>query len=133
MADHLKVWDGHGVRAFADPTFDEVVWAQRDFIHKDGPNAKGNTRVYFIWSPELRRVKIGWSEKTKLRLKNLQGASGMRLQLIGTIDGGRSMEKVLHERFADYRILGEWFSAEILPDLYELIAEDREWFAASGS
>jgi hypothetical protein len=51
----------------------------------------------------------------------LQTGSPVRLELVATLPGGQSREAYLHEKFARYRVSGEWFSEDIL---VELLAED---------
>lgn len=82
---------------------------------------KGNQKVYFIRSGYM--VKIGIAEFPKERLKALSTGNGNQLELIGSCDGGRQLEKELHNRFAHLRTSGEWFNLtpEILGAIQELI------------
>jgi len=65
--------------------------------------------VYFI-EDAGRNIKIGHSANQASRLEQLRAGSS-RQQLIGTVPGGREMEKLLHARFKADRIEGrrEWF------------------------
>lgn len=56
------------------------------------------------------KVKIGVSKNVPERLKQLQTSRSMELRVIHVFNG--NLEKELHKQFADYRLKGEWFSAE---------------------
>jgi hypothetical protein len=89
--------------------------------------------LYFIQT-ESGPVKIGVAASPAKRLQNLQTGHHERLALVCTIPNGYRLEGVLHERFAEGRIRGEWFRADT-PGLAELIGElinDRPpaWFEA---
>lgn len=65
--------------------------------------------VYLIGSLQARPVKIGVARSVETRLAELQIGSPLPLHLIWKTRAGRSLERALHERFAVYRIHGEWF------------------------
>lgn len=66
--------------------------------------------VYFIHSKATKAIKIGYSAHSpKVRLRELQTATAEKLSLLGWIAGSRDDERDLHQRFAEYRIRGEWF------------------------
>lgn len=71
-------------------------------------STKDRSRVYFITDGVA--IKIGVSEKPDLRLKGLQTSHHAPLSILGTADGGYSLEADLHGLFADSRLSGEWFS-----------------------
>ena len=80
-----------------------------------GCNRSGKARsmsVYFISAPSLRAVKIGSAMNPVERYRGIQTASAIDLHLVAVIDGGKSEEKALHRRFAEYRRRGEWFSCK---------------------
>jgi len=56
------------------------------------------------------QVKIGITKDVPARLKELQTGNSAELRAIEVLEGNR--EKELHKLFADYRLKGEWFSAE---------------------
>lgn len=68
--------------------------------------------VYAIKSISTNFVKIGYSKDPQKRLADLSTASPTPLELIAIIPGSMSDEKALHNRFADYRANGEWFSLD---------------------
>lgn len=65
--------------------------------------------VYLAGSQQARPVKIGVAKDAEARIAELQIGSPLPLHLIWKTRGGRSLERELHERFAPYRIHGEWF------------------------
>ncbi|MEB3191101.1 MAG: YozE family protein, partial [Snowella sp.] len=77
--------------------------------------------VYFIQSQGTHTIKIGYtSGQAQNRLKDLQTAHPYQLNILATLPGDRNYEKSLHQRFAEYRLKGEWFEPH--PDLLAFIA-----------
>jgi hypothetical protein len=109
VVDHYAVNRSGPVGAFLEPiaTLLDAVVATRD-----------GASVYFAQAED--RIKIGWSKQVSARLAGLQTGCPSSIKLLGTIPGGRSVERQLHERFASLRLSGEWFKAE--PELLEHIA-----------
>lgn len=92
----------------------ETIRTQRSIAFFAAPECEG--RVYFIKCGGY--VKIGWAVVPAKRLKELQTASPMVLELIHHMPGDLKKEHELHERFAHLRVRpnGEWFqlSEEIM-------------------
>jgi hypothetical protein len=65
--------------------------------------------VYFIQSEYGGPIKIGHSFDVKKRLGSLQTGHPDKLILLGSFYGSQYDEHELHEKFAPYRIRGEWF------------------------
>lgn len=79
--------------------------------------------VYFVLDAERAEIKIGYSANVARRLQALRLERGPALELLGTTQGGRTFENLLHKRFAPYRRSGrEWFSTEIVAEVAELLA-----------
>jgi hypothetical protein len=55
-------------------------------------------------------VKIGVTDDVEKRLRNMQTGNHQALAVIRLFEGGEAEERQLHERFADHRLSGEWFS-----------------------
>jgi hypothetical protein len=55
------------------------------------------------------RVKIGYTSDVKRRLEQLRGASPSELKAVLVLPGDMQTEVIYHERFAQYRLHGEWF------------------------
>ncbi len=43
-------------------------------------------------------------------MRQLQTGQPQKLRLIGTMEGGAEVERLLHEQFAEFRTNGEWFA-----------------------
>lgn len=71
--------------------------------------------VYVIGTPYLEVVKIGISRSFKQRFSNIQTACPFNLSLWLGIRSPRpkEIEAVLHEKFSEWNVRGEWFA---LPD-----------------
>jgi hypothetical protein len=68
-------------------------------------------KIYFLRAGDTDRIKIGWTAQWNggSRVKGIGTGNHDQLHLIGVIDGRRPEEKHLHERYAEYRVRGEWF------------------------
>lgn len=71
--------------------------------------ARGKQVVYFIEDEGNDQVKIGITNNVRKRIETLQCGHGAPLKLLGTLSGGRRIERQLHVRFNKYRIRNEWF------------------------
>lgn len=80
--------------------------------------------IYFIRNESAGLIKIGFSRSPRTRRSNLQSAAGVKLEIIGVMRGARKAEAVLHERFAEDRVRGEWFRAS--EALERFIAENAQ-------
>lgn len=67
-------------------------------------------RVYFAHLPAKSLVKIGFSIDVPNRIKALAGTLQADLRLLGSIDGDRVAERVLHHQFRRHREHGELFA-----------------------
>ena len=67
------------------------------------------TSVYFIDAPGTGVLKIGKSSNVDKRLKTLQTASPVKLNLLMTIEYDDDLERRIHRHREDYRSHGEWF------------------------
>jgi len=65
--------------------------------------------VYFIRAGSHGPIKIGLAAHVGRRMRTLQTASPMELELIGAIPGGLKLEKAIHRRLEHFRLHGEWF------------------------
>lgn len=65
--------------------------------------------IYFIRGKEGGPVKIGVANDPKKRLADLQRTCPVELEIIGSRPGDTFAERELHDRFADFRVHGEWF------------------------
>jgi hypothetical protein len=91
--------------------------------------------VYFIQNSVTGNIKIGRAKDIEKRLKALQSASDCPLRLLFSLDVHKMVteERTIHERFKDYRIIGEWFrfEGELYDYVHELISNriksSQEW------
>lgn len=67
--------------------------------------------IYFVRSGD--RVKVGRAVDIPRRLAELRGANAKPIQLLGAIPAHATTEGLIHERFHDLRIAGEWFTADV--------------------
>ncbi len=96
--------------------------------------------VYFIANNEqddyrALRVKIGLSKDVRARVRKLQTGSPYELALMGWIIGSndRSLEKKLHEHFADRNLHGEWFQLTPEDVLNEIRSHSTSGYIAARS
>jgi hypothetical protein len=74
--------------------------------------------VYFILNRDSNAIKIGRARDIEKRLKALQTASPVELELLKTISltseaQAKGLEAALHGQFWHLRMQGEWFRAEL--------------------
>ncbi len=74
--------------------------------------------VYFIRC--LDTVKIGYSSGLS-RKEQLQTGNPSQLEIIAIIPGGRQLERLLHQRFAEYNVRKEWF--RLVPPIMTWLVE----------
>ena len=78
--------------------------------------------VYFI-ADAYGHVKIGYATSVEARFGDLQVAHASELTLLLEISGGPELEKELHQRFAEHRVRGEWFT--LSPEISEYVADSQ--------
>lgn len=79
-----------------------------EIVTTTGPGEMG--WVYFIVCIDAPRCKIGFTKGcAQRRLKSLQTGSASELALVAMHPGTTDTERLLHEKFADSRLRGEWF------------------------
>lgn len=78
--------------------------------------------VYAIQAVSGGAVKIGWTAGgVERRLRELQCGNPCELFVVRTIEpASQADERALHQRLAEFRIRGEWFSPAVLGLLGEL-------------
>jgi hypothetical protein len=88
--------------------------------------------VYFIGAGDNGPIKIGIAASPPQRLASLQVGHWLKLSILATVDGGRPAERAYHNRFAAYRLHGEWFDRhpDILAEIDRLSRAQRQEQAA---
>lgn len=65
--------------------------------------------VYFVTSPEMETVKIGYSKNPWARIGELRRNYGSSLSVVATIKTVDRSELSIHTALAKYHVEGEWF------------------------
>ena len=68
--------------------------------------------VYFIYDFQTKKTKIGKTSKhPAYRLKELQTGNGTKLELLHFYESDQMSEEEsdLHNKYIQYRTIGEWF------------------------
>lgn len=88
--------------------------------------------LYLIQSDVTGAVKIGRSKDPIERLATLQTGAAYRLVMLASFEGQGCLEKSLHRDLSQYRLSGEWFKHQCLPELpawmYEKLPFDDRWW-----
>ncbi len=80
--------------------------------------------VYLMESKMTGLWKIGTSKNVKKRRRQLELAQGCEIELLKAIPGGVVLERLLHEKFSEYRTIGEWFTpVNEIKDTFNSISE----------
>ncbi len=77
--------------------------------------------VYFIKAND--KLKIGYANDPTKRIINMQVTNPYKLEVLLIIDGAYDLEKDLHKRFRESRLIGEWF--ELTDEIKEYIADNH--------
>jgi DNA-binding XRE family transcriptional regulator len=82
--------------------------------------------VYFIKQGDY--VKIGFTNRFKTRLTQLQVSSPIKLEVLAIIDGDKSDEQKFHEQFKHISSNGEWFmQCDELKSFIDLLDTSLMW------
>ena len=102
-----------------------TVEVLRERVWRGGePGESGPDQVYFAQCDNGGPVKIGMSNNPISRVYALNTSNPSKVHLLATMPGGRELEREMHERFAGYRLNGEWFDpARELLDFISTIEE----------
>lgn len=69
--------------------------------------------VYVLLDRMGCKVKIGFTAgQVEGRQRQIESSAGVDLELMGSWRGTTGLERSLHERFAEHRVRGEWFTYE---------------------
>lgn len=98
---------GMSLRAIGVALGVDHTTAHLDLVGLTRPTSEG-VCVYLIGSQEFRPVKLGKGYPRE-RLAYFQTGSPFLLELLWVRPGGAPLERALQERFAEFRIRGEWF------------------------
>lgn len=104
-----------------DAYFRELI---RSIVHEELQNAFGvsfppepieqpsaDAYIYFVRCDATKRIKIGYARDIPKRMRELQCGNSQPLTLLGAIEAhSKDDERKIHQRFAEHRIFGEWFT-----------------------
>lgn len=65
--------------------------------------------VYFIGSVHHAVVKIGMTGNVLGRIRTIQSSFPSALRIFLVLPGERRLEEIVHRKFAELRMKGEWF------------------------
>lgn len=94
---------------------------RRDEVRSGLDASQRETAVYFVQSEHGGEIKIGRADDVARRLAGLQTGRPDKLVLLAAAQGTLQQERELHERFAAFRVKGEWFSPA--PEIMELVRD----------
>jgi DNA-binding XRE family transcriptional regulator len=82
--------------------------------------------IYFIKHTDY--VKIGYTDRIKLRLSTLQVSCPVKLEVLGLIEGNREDERNYHKMFKPASSNGEWFEYNTELQIFvESLSDDLLW------
>lgn len=81
------------------------------------------TFLYFLHDEHLNKIKIGRSSNLLQRKRNIETTIGFRLNVLAIWANAGHLEKPLHKKFKEYRLLGEWFKD--VPEIREYIESEN--------
>lgn len=73
---------------------------------------KGQPKAIYVMESEIGLVKLGISENPGARMRTIQGASGIRLELVHSSEhrlDAKAVEFAAHHLLREKRKTGEWF------------------------
>lgn len=95
------------------PPLPRTGWRRRIDLLEDRP-----VYLYAVRRAASDEIKIGISDNPLKRLRELQIAHGVPLDLALAVPCTIAFEREIHARFAAHRLMGEWFTE---------VAEITEW------
>jgi len=102
-----KIWDDNNLtydvkRRLTDDLNNNAAY------HKKKINTRESQLLYIAKAGD--DIKIGISQFPENRIKQLQTSNSKIVELLFEIEGGLELEKILHKKFNEYNVSGEWFN-----------------------
>lgn len=88
-------------------TFAEREKERRRSERPKSARPKPTGHVYFLRAGNT--VKIGFSTNLSERLRNIRTGCPEKVRLVKVVAGTMKTERMYHDRYAEYRLDGEWF------------------------
>jgi hypothetical protein len=79
--------------------------------------------VYLLGADGLDLVKIGTTTDVDRRVRTMQTGLPLTLSVLWTCEGGRELERALHDKFRVHNRRGEWFDLTSLGDPVAVVSE----------
>jgi hypothetical protein len=79
--------------------------------------------VYLLGAEGLDLVKIGTTTDVDRRVRTMQTGLPLTLSVLWTCEGGRKLERALHDKFRVHNRRGEWFDLTSLGDPVAVVSE----------
>ncbi|WP_432029851.1 GIY-YIG nuclease family protein [Streptomyces sp. 1222.5] len=79
--------------------------------------------VYLVGAEGLDLVKIGTTTDVDRRVRAMQTGLPLTLSVLWTCQGGRPLEKALHQEFQEHNRRGEWFDLTSIGDPVAVVSE----------
>ncbi|MFC8389923.1 GIY-YIG nuclease family protein [Streptomyces sp. NPDC057238] len=79
--------------------------------------------VYLLGAEGLDLVKIGTTTDVDRRVRTMQTGLPLTLSVLWTCEGGRELERALHQEFQAHNRRGEWFDLTSLGDPVAVVSE----------
>lgn len=79
--------------------------------------------VYLLGAEGLDLVKIGTTTDIDRRVRTMQTGLPLTLSVLWTCEGGRDLERALHDKFRVHNRRGEWFDLTSLGDPVAVVSE----------
>jgi hypothetical protein len=119
------LWSGWATRDEAERIL-QSAFVDEAVTQDETPRGIAAGFVYFVEAQGLNAVKIGFSAREPtLRIESLQTACPMPLVPLGAIRGTVRDERLLHARFREHHLRGEWYALtpHMRDQLEELLRE----------
>ena len=84
-----------------------ALFAERSKERRKRSQPKPTGHVYFLRANNT--VKIGFSTNLSERLRNIRTGCPEKVRLVKVVAGTMKTERMYHDRYAEYRLDGEWF------------------------
>lgn len=81
--------------------------------------------LYFIGG-DGTPVKVGWTVSIVRRLREFNVTSWVELEVYGTIQGTKALERKAHRRLAEHRVRGEWFQRAAALELLRHLRAEKD-------
>jgi T5orf172 domain len=94
---------------------------------RGAPRSADVSYVYFIQHVPTGKIEIGTTDNIQRRFSQIRNAiPDGDIELLGAIEGGKELERRLHDKFKHLVYRNEWFNPEL--ELYYFITGQPQTF-----